>query len=224
MAKQKKIQVLQNAWNILQNNGLGDCNVKYMGGLSFLFEWSSKEVAAESLLANNVWPHEWFDNVKMWENDGLSFGRLTWLVIDGLPALRRNFAFVKSMVKELGKILEIGRLYVDSKLLLPIKCLVFMSNIMDICQNPTIMLNGRSYSIRISEEKFNVSNLSLRPFVGIFMLMIWCLKKGSSVLQSRMLVAGIPQVAKVQEVRKMKRSHQFVPLVLALRYRAMTML
>ncbi|GJW13487.1 nucleotide-binding alpha-beta plait domain-containing protein [Tanacetum coccineum] len=38
MGKAKNFQVLQNAWDIVRNNGLENCNVKYVGGLSLLFE------------------------------------------------------------------------------------------------------------------------------------------------------------------------------------------
>ncbi|PWA42136.1 ATPase, AAA-type, core [Artemisia annua] len=42
VGKAKNFHVLQNAWDIVKNNGLVDCNVKYVGGLSLLFEWESK--------------------------------------------------------------------------------------------------------------------------------------------------------------------------------------
>ncbi|GJX30847.1 RNA-directed DNA polymerase, eukaryota [Tanacetum coccineum] len=86
----KNLQVLQNVWDIMQNNGLGDCNVKYMGGLSLLFEWNSKEVVTKSLDVN-----------------------------EGLPIIGRNISSVKTIIKVFGKLVEIGKLDFDSKLLLP---------------------------------------------------------------------------------------------------------
>ena len=37
MGKAKNFQVLQNTWDIVRNNGLDECKVKYVGGLSLLF-------------------------------------------------------------------------------------------------------------------------------------------------------------------------------------------
>ncbi|GKC44027.1 putative RNA-directed DNA polymerase, partial [Tanacetum coccineum] len=147
MGKAKNFHVLQHAWIILENNGLVDCNIKYCGGLSFLFEWNSREVDLESLEANKIWLQQWFDDIKTWEEDDNDIGRLTWLNIEGLPSLVLN---------EFGRVLEIGRLYFDSKLLLPIKALVLLRNMNDIGK-PT--LNGKSYPIRIYEERFNVTTL-----------------------------------------------------------------
>ncbi|GJX93446.1 nucleotide-binding alpha-beta plait domain-containing protein [Tanacetum coccineum] len=49
ISQAKKLYVLQNDWDIMHNNGLGDYNVKYIRGLSLLFEWSSKELYIEGL-------------------------------------------------------------------------------------------------------------------------------------------------------------------------------
>ncbi|GJX08121.1 nucleotide-binding alpha-beta plait domain-containing protein [Tanacetum coccineum] len=61
------------------------CNIKYIGGSSFLFEWSSKEIAFSSLEENKCWLQQWFTDVKPWEENGDLHGRFTWLVIKGLP-------------------------------------------------------------------------------------------------------------------------------------------
>ncbi|GKC93171.1 nucleotide-binding alpha-beta plait domain-containing protein [Tanacetum coccineum] len=75
-ATAKNLRVLQNAWDIIQNNGLIDCKVKYCGGLSFLFEWSSKDVACECMENNKVWLEQWFDNVTSWDERNERVGRL----------------------------------------------------------------------------------------------------------------------------------------------------
>ncbi|GJZ61348.1 nucleotide-binding alpha-beta plait domain-containing protein [Tanacetum coccineum] len=159
MGKAKNFHVLQNAWIILKNNGLVDCNIKYCGGLSFLFEWNSREVALESLEANKLWLQQWFDDIKPWEEDDNDIGRLTWLNIEGLPSFGRNLGAIKFMLNEFGRVLEIGRLDFDSKLLLPIKALVLLRNMNDIGQPLLVTLNGKSYPIRIYEERFNVTTL-----------------------------------------------------------------
>ncbi|GJT82210.1 nucleotide-binding alpha-beta plait domain-containing protein [Tanacetum coccineum] len=80
VGKAKNIQVLQNAWDIMKNNGLVDCQ----------------------------------------EENSDPSGRLIWLNIEGLPILARNIGVVKSVAKNFGQNLEIGRLDFNSRSLLPV--------------------------------------------------------------------------------------------------------
>ncbi|GJW09474.1 RNA-directed DNA polymerase, eukaryota [Tanacetum coccineum] len=75
-------------------------NVKYVGGLSLLFEWETKEVASQSLEANSFWLQQWFDDLKLWEDNGEAVGRLTLLTIEGLPILARNLGITTKIVFE----------------------------------------------------------------------------------------------------------------------------
>ncbi|GKD93112.1 nucleotide-binding alpha-beta plait domain-containing protein [Tanacetum coccineum] len=120
VGKAKNIQVLQNAWDIMKNNGLVDFQVKYIGGLSLLFELDFKDAACESLKSNKIWLMQWFDDLNLWEENSDPSGRLIWLNIEGLPILARNIGAVKSVAKNFGRNLEIGRLDFDSRSLLPV--------------------------------------------------------------------------------------------------------
>ncbi|PWA87787.1 hypothetical protein CTI12_AA066030 [Artemisia annua] len=91
VGKAKNFHVLQNAWDVIKNNGLTECKVKYVGGLSFLFEWDSKETAIKSLEENKIWVQQWFDDLKMWEDNGESYGRLTWIHIEDDAEGSENF-------------------------------------------------------------------------------------------------------------------------------------
>ncbi|GJU79382.1 protein CTR9 [Tanacetum coccineum] len=85
MGKAKNFQVLQNAWTILENNGLTECNDKYCGGLSFLLEWNSRETASKSLEANKIWSAclTSRNHVRRAE---MTTGKLTWLKYKSLPS------------------------------------------------------------------------------------------------------------------------------------------
>ncbi|GJY65533.1 putative RNA-directed DNA polymerase [Tanacetum coccineum] len=109
VGKAKNFHVLQNAWDIIDNNRLSECKVKYIGGLSFLFEWNSKDSALKSLETNKIWMQQWFDDLKLWEDNGASYGWLSWLIIEGLPPLARNLGAVRSTLSSYGKILKVGR-------------------------------------------------------------------------------------------------------------------
>ncbi|GJX83398.1 nucleotide-binding alpha-beta plait domain-containing protein [Tanacetum coccineum] len=122
--------VLQNAWDIISNNGLVNCNAKYVGGLSLLFEWNSKEAEIQSLEFNF-----------------------------GLPMLARNLGAIKSVLHPFGKVLEVDRLDFNSKALSPVKSLVLTDRMDDLNQTLSVLLNGRIYLIRIFEEQFHTNIL-----------------------------------------------------------------
>ncbi|GKC55650.1 nucleotide-binding alpha-beta plait domain-containing protein [Tanacetum coccineum] len=128
---------------------------KYIGGLSFLFEWESKESTSKSLEANMLWLQNWFDDLKLWEDNVEQVGRLTWINVEGLPTLARNIGAVKSMVKEFGRILEIGGLDFDSKIHSPIKVLVLRPCMNEVSGSIEFSLNGKTHMIRVFEERFN---------------------------------------------------------------------
>ncbi|GKD46347.1 nucleotide-binding alpha-beta plait domain-containing protein [Tanacetum coccineum] len=56
-----------------------DGESKELSGLSFLFEWNSKETTSKSLEANKIWLYQWFDDIKPREEAGDDTRRLTWL-------------------------------------------------------------------------------------------------------------------------------------------------
>ncbi|GJU73142.1 nucleotide-binding alpha-beta plait domain-containing protein [Tanacetum coccineum] len=119
----KNFKVLQNAWIILENNGLLDSTSK-------------------SLEENKIWLHD----IKPWDEDGETTGRLTWLHIEGLPSLGRNLGAIKFVLNEFGRVLEIGSLDFDSKLLLPIKTLALLNNMNEIGFNLANLISTCSSS------------------------------------------------------------------------------
>ncbi|GJX34589.1 nucleotide-binding alpha-beta plait domain-containing protein [Tanacetum coccineum] len=154
VGKAKNLQVLLNAWDIMTNNGLDDCKIKYVGGLFFLFEWISKDSALKSLEENKCWLQHWFNDIKPWEETGELYGKLTWVVIEGPPILGRNLVAVKAIAGRFGSLLEVGRLNFVSNILTPVKSLIITHNMRDIGQPIDVILNKKSYLVRIFEEPF----------------------------------------------------------------------
>ncbi|GJW78982.1 nucleotide-binding alpha-beta plait domain-containing protein [Tanacetum coccineum] len=76
IGKARNFEVIQNAWDIIKENRLADCNTKYLGGLSYLFEWDSKDIAWESMESNILWLSQWFDELKPWDGICSSVERL----------------------------------------------------------------------------------------------------------------------------------------------------
>ncbi|GJS85242.1 hypothetical protein Tco_0751783 [Tanacetum coccineum] len=91
--------------------------------------------------------------------DGGCDEEFTWLNVEGLPPLARNLGAVKKVLSCFGKILEVGRLDYDSKVLSPVKVLVLTYNMCNIYQNLNIMVNDRPCSVRVFEEQFFASSL-----------------------------------------------------------------
>nr|GEY67172.1 nucleotide-binding alpha-beta plait domain-containing protein [Tanacetum cinerariifolium] len=110
-------------------------SVKYVGGLSLFFECGSRKEACQSLKENKTWLQQWFDDLNLRGDNDVSCGRLTWIIIEGLSVLVRNIGAVKAITNQFGKILEIGRLDFDFKVLSLIKCLVLTSRMYIICQS-----------------------------------------------------------------------------------------
>nr|GEV07363.1 RNA-directed DNA polymerase, eukaryota [Tanacetum cinerariifolium] len=155
----KNFHVLQNAWDVICNSGLDECNVKYVRDLSLVFEWKSKEDAIKSLDVNKVWLQQWFDDLKMWDENCDSYGRLTWLHVEGLPLITRSLGAVKKMLTGFRKILEVGQLDYDSKVLSPVKALVLTYNMGNIYEALNVKVNGKPYSVRVFKEQFVASSL-----------------------------------------------------------------
>ncbi|GJW03841.1 hypothetical protein Tco_1562697 [Tanacetum coccineum] len=112
----RNFHVFQNAWSIVEDNGLVDCKLKS-----------------------------------------------AWLLIEGLPPLGRDYNSVKNITRESGRILEVGRLYFDSKLFLPIKSLVLLPDMNVVSESLMVSLNGKYFPIRVFEEPFQASCLVSPP-------------------------------------------------------------
>ncbi|GKA20845.1 nucleotide-binding alpha-beta plait domain-containing protein [Tanacetum coccineum] len=131
---------------------LDSCTIKYVGGLSFLLEWNSKDTTTKSMEENLCWMQQLFNDVKPWEENRGSHGRLMWLVIEGLPILGRNLAVVKTITNRFRKVLEVRRLNLDANVLGLVKILILTNSIKDIMQPIDVVLNNRSYPVRIFKD------------------------------------------------------------------------
>ncbi|GJR55964.1 hypothetical protein Tco_1406485 [Tanacetum coccineum] len=61
------IDILRNIWNLFKDDGLGECAIRYMDGLSILCEWKSEEKARECLKENKENLKNWMLNIAMWD-------------------------------------------------------------------------------------------------------------------------------------------------------------
>ncbi|PWA94018.1 RNA-directed DNA polymerase, eukaryota [Artemisia annua] len=69
---------------ILVEYGFGGFDIVYVGGLSLLLNFHSNDEAMEFLLKKDVWVL-WFSVLDLWEGQPLSFERVAWIKIHGVP-------------------------------------------------------------------------------------------------------------------------------------------
>ncbi|GJS39762.1 hypothetical protein Tco_0564805 [Tanacetum coccineum] len=93
------------------------------------------------------------------EDSELPVGRLVWLNDEGLPALGRHIRAVKAIVKDFDRVLEVRRLDFDAKILPPVKILLFVQCMEEICQSIDVSLNGKIFPVKVYEDRSPVFNL-----------------------------------------------------------------
>nr|GEU59104.1 nucleotide-binding alpha-beta plait domain-containing protein [Tanacetum cinerariifolium] len=112
---------------------------------------------------NKIWLHQWFDDIKLWEDNDVSCGRLTWITIEGLPSLARSFGSVKTIISKFGKILEVGHLDFDAKVLSSVKYLVLTTRMTSIYQPVVVLVNNKIYRVMVLEEQFHALSFFHSP-------------------------------------------------------------
>ena len=65
ISKTTSIDHLRNIHDLLKEDGLGDCKIQYVGGLSVICEWKSREIAMRSLDANKERLKHCFSDIKI---------------------------------------------------------------------------------------------------------------------------------------------------------------
>ncbi|GJV63670.1 RNA-directed DNA polymerase, eukaryota [Tanacetum coccineum] len=107
VGKARNIHVLRNVQTLLKQDGLGGCSIHYLGGMSILCEWSLHTVAKECLEKNKVNLGNWFSKLVMWNENLESHGWITWLEIEGIPALIWDSNTACKIGEKMGSVLEV---------------------------------------------------------------------------------------------------------------------
>ncbi|PWA86209.1 nucleotide-binding alpha-beta plait domain-containing protein [Artemisia annua] len=93
-------------------HGLGGFDIVYVGGLSILLKFQSKDEAMEFLLNKEVW-NLWLSVLDLWEGQPLPFERVAWIKIHGVPInLAINEVF-DDIAKLVGKIIYPSQICLD---------------------------------------------------------------------------------------------------------------
>ncbi|GJS67993.1 RNA-directed DNA polymerase, eukaryota [Tanacetum coccineum] len=114
--------------DIIENNGLVDCKVKYCGGLTLLFEWGSKDSARVGLHGFTL---------RVFQSLG---GNPSW----GRQVYRQK----------VGRVLKTGRLDINSKIIVPVKALIIYEEPYPVSN---LLSYGRDFDLEVDtmfEEEF----------------------------------------------------------------------
>ncbi|GJU23576.1 hypothetical protein Tco_1156918 [Tanacetum coccineum] len=72
-------------------------------------------VAIEGLESNKLWLEQWFEDLKLWDENCESSVRLAWINLEGLPIIARNMKAVTTIAKEFGIVLEVINVKLNGK-------------------------------------------------------------------------------------------------------------
>ncbi|GJR66187.1 nucleotide-binding alpha-beta plait domain-containing protein [Tanacetum coccineum] len=165
IGKARNIDILRNIHILLKQDGLGACNIKYIGGLYFLCQWQSEEAAKECLEGNRVVLSNWLSNAEMWDENMDSPGRLVWLEIEGLPICVWDSVSARRIGSIFGSVLEIDSMDLDCSSMNLVGVLIHTYNMEEFCQLLPIKVNGRLQNIRIVEDRNRSTLLNFSKFM-----------------------------------------------------------
>ncbi|KAJ0485317.1 putative RNA recognition motif domain, nucleotide-binding alpha-beta plait domain superfamily [Helianthus annuus] len=83
-------------------------NIQYLGGLSTLITFADESVAKNFLEAGDVWG-PWFSKLDAWEGQSLSFERVAWIRLLGVPLHLLESDVVKMVGEGFGKVLYVPK-------------------------------------------------------------------------------------------------------------------
>ncbi|KAL4574766.1 hypothetical protein LXL04_021604 [Taraxacum kok-saghyz] len=104
----KNIEMLSKCMSVIHAYGLGECSIRYMGGLVVLLQFNSKAIA-ECFLNNQKenWS-AWFVWLKKWEEQFCVKERVIWLKIVGIPIGCWDPSFFSEIAGHFGKVVIPG--------------------------------------------------------------------------------------------------------------------
>ncbi|GKB55528.1 RNA-directed DNA polymerase, eukaryota [Tanacetum coccineum] len=147
MGRIKEFASLTNLKNAMMNEGFVDLNVKYIGELWVLLEFSS--IKSKEAFRDNVGVSSWFSELRQASLDINPDGRIVWVDVEGVPLKLWTMNTFKRIANKWGDLIDTDGFddnYFHSKRL----CL-FTKSISNIYENFKITIRGKVYWIRAKE-------------------------------------------------------------------------
>ncbi|KAL4557040.1 hypothetical protein LXL04_035210 [Taraxacum kok-saghyz] len=101
----KDIELLSKCMSLIHTYGLGDCNIRYLGGLTVLLEFNSNVIADCFLRNQRVNWSVWFGALSKWKESFNLESRAIWLKIRGVPVNCWDSKVFSSIAEQYGRVL-----------------------------------------------------------------------------------------------------------------------
>ncbi|PWA62725.1 nucleotide-binding alpha-beta plait domain-containing protein [Artemisia annua] len=108
----KDLKTLTRMKQLLVENQIGGLDIVYVGGLSILLNFFEKDWAVDMLRKKEVWS-SWFSVLDFWEGHHLSYERVAWLKIHGVPINLATNEVFDDIASQFGKIIHPSQLSLE---------------------------------------------------------------------------------------------------------------
>ncbi|KAI3791071.1 hypothetical protein L2E82_04650 [Cichorium intybus] len=146
----KYLELLAKCLSIFYSTGIGECSVKYIGGLNVILKFENARVTSAFLSEHKEsWSH-WFSWLKLWEDEVRETFRAVWIKIYGVPVnFWRNEVF--QIIAENFR-----------RVLIPVECNIDVNN----------MSFGKICILTSKKEIFNYNNVKTHWRNNVFTVSI----------------------------------------------------
>ncbi|KAL4583360.1 hypothetical protein LXL04_007931 [Taraxacum kok-saghyz] len=101
----KNIELLSKCMTIIHAYGLGECSIRYVGGLSVLLQFNNQVIADCFLRNQKVNWSAWFTWLKAWDDSFMNGSKATWLKISGVPVSCWDSGMFSLIAGRFGRVL-----------------------------------------------------------------------------------------------------------------------
>ncbi|PWA44295.1 nucleotide-binding alpha-beta plait domain-containing protein [Artemisia annua] len=130
--------------------GIGEMVITYIGGLSVLLKFKSDEKAYNFLTDKDVWCR-WFSMLDRWNGQVLSFERIAWVKIQGVPLnLAENSVFDK-VAACFGKVVHKAHMCPDDCNLSSTIVGILVGEGVRICDSVVVKWKNRQFKVWVEE-------------------------------------------------------------------------
>ncbi|KAL4588921.1 hypothetical protein LXL04_001821 [Taraxacum kok-saghyz] len=153
------LERLSKCLSMVHAYGLGDCDIKYLGGLSVMLIFNSPEVANCFLHNQKINWSIWFAWLKAWDATLQPHSRAVWLRIRGVPVSLWDSEVFSSIASAFGKVLIPFNCKDEAENLSFGKvCVLTESMELIKTQDVNVAFKGSSFKVEDSDSEFGVND------------------------------------------------------------------
>ncbi|KAK8626220.1 hypothetical protein V6N13_133871 [Hibiscus sabdariffa] len=158
----KQICNVDKLFNLLNEKGLDEFEVRQVGGNQFVLVFDREELVSQCLRWEWMWLADVFSDIKRWHKNFSPDNRVAWVAIQGVPLYAWNTFTFSNIVNKLGELL----LLEDEDLLgsdFSFKRAKILTNQLNFIEETfDLSCEGEVFSVHVREFNFSVwSNLDL---------------------------------------------------------------